>query len=870
MASRSRSRAAAGSRPGRGRAPPRGRGRGRVAETSAASRLEELLERPRLRALAAHPDRTAAGFFVLLVLVYLWPVLIGGEILSPISLLYEVPPWQHLRPSDIGGYSNGLLSDIPFADYPWRFFARGLIREGTLPAWNPHVFTGIPFLSNPQTGIFSAFSLPLWILPLNYGIGVAAALKLWVGGFGTYLVVRQLRLGFLPGLLAGTSFMFCSLNIVWLTHETLPAVAVMLPWMVWLIERIFERGRLGSALWLAVVCAIALGGGHPGMQVHIVAVSALYALVRAVTLRDAARRERLRPLVLAGGGLALGALLMAVMLVPEALSSHGTLGTVARQGGHGTIPGSQMPFSASRTVLFPDWWGRPSALSATDPPITRVSATAGVEVNYNERTFYAGVVALLLAVVGLATRGGWRRKAPFAVLMFIGLAIPLHMPGPYDLVEHLPVFKLVQNQRLHFAFELATAVLAAFGLQAVLERPAGDRARFAVPAVAVFVGLMAFALVGPSGADVGHLLTHFATGRDFQSNEVIALTSVAWFLLLAVGTGAALLAARRRPGRRIAVAGVLVALTALDMLHFAHGYQPMAAASKVIPPKTPAIAFLQRHEGDGRFVGYSFSLPQDWSLTYGLNDVRGYDPPQPTLRFYRLWREANPAQGDWEPFLIEALNPTAMRVVSVLGARYVIGPPEMQLPREAAADPATRALRPVYSGEDATIFSNPSAAPRAMVAPAVQLVAGEEGARAAIVAEGFDPRQTTVVEREQPGVAGLAGARGSAAIVREQNASVTVRASLDRRGLVVLNDGFTDGWSVRVDGHAARMVHVDDVMRGVVVGAGRHEVVWSFEVRGLGVGAILTLLGLLTLAAGGWMQRRAQAASVVSDRDGSG
>jgi hypothetical protein len=848
MASRSRARSSARRATGRPRAPPPRR---RVVGAA-------LLERPWARALAAHPDRTAAGCFALVVLAYLWPVLIGGKILSPISLLYGVPPWQRLAPSDLSSYSNGLLSDIPFADYPWRAFARGLIREGTLPLWNPHVFAGIPFLSNPQTGVFSAFSVPLWILPLNYAIGLAAALKLWVGGFGTYLLCRQLRLGFLPGVLAGVSFMFASINVVWLTHETLPAVAVMLPWMLWLVERIFERGRVGSALWLAVVCAIALGGGHPGMQVHVVAATALYALLRgAIVRRDepAARGAWLRPLALTGGGLALGLALMAVMLVPEALSSHGTLGTIARQGGHGTIPGSSMPFSASRTPLFPDWWGRPSALSATDAPRTSISPTAAVEVNYNERTFYAGVVALLLAIVALATRGGWRRKAPFAVLMLIGLAIPLHTPGLYTLLEHLPVFKLVQNQRLHFVFELATAVLAAFGLQALLDRPAGDRARFAVLAAALAFGLVAFALIGPSGTDLGHLLRHFATGRDFQSNHVLELTSVTWFLLLAAGVGAALLVARRRPAWGAWVAAALVALALVDMLHFAHGYQPMGPASKVIPPTTPAISYLQEHAREGRFAGLEYALPQDWSMTYGLNDVRGYDPPQPTLRFYRLWLRANPDQGDWEPFEPGTAGAGALHVMSVLGARYVVVAPGVRPPRQR--DPAVLALRPAYSGEDAEIFSNAQAAPRAMVAPAVQVVAGEAGARAAIETRGFDPRRTAIVERGEPGAAGLGGAHGSAAVVHESNASVTVRATLDRRGLVVLDDGFTDGWSVRVDGHAAPMLHVDDVVRGVAVPAGSHRIEWTFAVPGLGLGAVVSALALLVLAGGGMLARRA-------------
>ena len=77
----------------------------------------------------------------------------------------------------------------------------------------------------------------------------------------------------------------------------------MLPWMLWLVERIFARGRLGSALGLAVVTAVALGGGHPGMQVHVMLAAGLYALLRAALLRE---RRRARAAAPARAGAAAG------------------------------------------------------------------------------------------------------------------------------------------------------------------------------------------------------------------------------------------------------------------------------------------------------------------------------------------------------------------------------------------------------------------------------------------------------------------------------------------------------------------------------------------------------------------------------------
>ncbi len=835
-------------------ARPRGRqapGGGRGARGGALA--QTLRSSAPSRYLFGHPAVSAALLLGLLVLVYLWPALVEGKLLSPISMLYGSVPWKGLAPHDLAGYVNGLLSDVPTADYPWRFLVRELLHAGTFPAWNPYVFTGIPLWSNPQTGLFSIFSLPLWILPLNYGIGVAAALKLWAAAIGTYLLVRQLRLGFLPGLLAGVCFSFSAIDIVWLTHETLPAVAALLPWMLWLVERIYQGGRAGSLLGLAAATAIGLGGGHPGMQVHVIAAVGAFALLRAAFQpAGSSRAQRLRPLGLAFGGLGLGALLMGAMLVPEALSSQGTIGTLARSHGRGTLPGTQMPFTAIRTVLFPDWWGRPSSYEH-GAPVSQLAPGVFVGLNYNERTFYAGAVGLLFAVVGVAAAGRWRHKGPFVALGVLALAITMHFPGLYQLVTNLPVFEKVQNQRLHFVWAMGMSVLAAFGLQGLLDAPAGDRRRLAVGAGAAALGaVMLVVALGEGGGaarTASRTLTHFLTGRDFHSTGVLALTSAVWYLLFVIGVALALLAARRWPDRRAWIATGVVLLAALDMLHFAIGYQPMAPASKSIPPRTGAIVYLERHRDAGRILGIGEALPNDWTLTYGLRDVRGYDPPQPSLRYFHLWRLAEPEQLDWTSFNVESLSPTTVQIAGLLGARYVVAEPGAELLSEG--EHAVVRMPVVYDGRDARVFENPRALPRAIAAPRERVVEDEAAASALLADPEFDLRREVVVERADAGaVAGLAGGSspGTVSVADRSNAEVDLRARLTRRALVMLDDSLTPGWSVRVDGHAARVVRVDDVMRGVVVPAGAHAVVWRYRVPGLRAGVALSVLGLLVVA----------------------
>ncbi|HEX7291154.1 MAG TPA: hypothetical protein VF250_08520 [Conexibacter sp.] len=787
--------------------------------------------------LGERPHVAAALLLALPVLAYLWPVLLGGKVLTPLADLYGSVPWQSYAPRDVGSFQNVVLVDIPHVLHPWHVLVRRSLHDGALPTWSPYALGGAPLYANPQTGLFSLFNVPLWILPLLYAAGVSAALKLLVGAYGTYRLAQRYGLGFLPGLLAGVAFAFSAINVVWLTHAELPGVLALLPWALLFVERLLAGGRARDALGLALVTAIGLGGGHPGMQVHLLAVTGLYALLRiAWRERGAAGASAppLRAAALVAGGLAAGTLLMAFMLLPEARSASDTVGVLARRAE--LLPGQRIPLDALQTIAFPDRWGRPSAFEDI------AHSPFGV-VNYNERTFYAGTVALLLACVGLLAPGGWSRKGPLALLALLGLAVPLRAPGLHWAMTHLPGLDLVEPQRIHFAYALAVALLAAFGLRALLDARALGRRSVAVPVGAALAAALVVVTAGISARDVGDTARHFATGADFARGGVLALTSVAWFLLFALAVGAGLLLARRGPRWRTGVAVALVALAAADAYHFAHGYQPMAPRARAMPPTTPALALLERHRDDGRVVGVEGALPPDTAALYGLRDVRGYDPPQPTRRLLALWRLANPVQLDWAPLELPlgALNGQSLRVLGVLGVRRLLLPPGVQLPSGPASG-----LRGVYAGPDATIAENARAAPRAMVPSRVLPATSSAAAHRLLLEARFDPRTDVTVAAA--GARDVAAASGSAAIARDAPARVELRADLARGGLVVLGDALLDGWSVTVDGAPAAPLRVDEVMRGVVVPAGRHTVVWSYAVPGLRAGAIVSLLTALGLA----------------------
>ena len=774
----------------------------------------------------------ATILMMVLALIYLWPALVAGKVLSPNSVLFLFAPWNSVAPLDFQHTWNPVLSDIPTALYPWNFFAREMIRSGTFPAWNPDAYSGTPFYANAQTGILSPFNLPLWVLPLNYGIALSAWLKLWLGGLGTYLLARELRLGFWPGILAGVSFLLCAFNVVSLTFETAPLVAATMPWALWLGERIAHRRRRADAIALAVVSAIAIAAGQPEMAVQMFAGTMLYILVRILTVRDASPAERIRGLALGAVGVVGGTLLSAVVLLPVLRVGLGTPGAASRTGGTFSLP-----WSAAKTVLFPDWW-EDRTLPLPGP------------VNYNVRTFYVGTGTLLLAFVALLSRGRYREKLALVLLAAIGVGASFGVPVIHWVVAHLPPLDETTTWYMLLWFEVAVPVLAAFGLQSLLDSPRRQRVAWGSLAGAAVVALIAVAAVKPSLHEVRTAINHLRTGASYSDPKIISLTSIGWMLVFAALLAPALVLLRRS-SRRQWGAVAIVLLASIDLLHFADGYQPMLSPAQSAPPKTPAVTYLERHAGDERVVGIANTLSNDYDMVYGLHDARGYDPPQPGYRYLHLWQLANPGQIAVEPFQIPALSPLGLKVMSVLGVRYVIDEP--------AAPPIT-ALQSsiVYQGRDATIYQNSMSAPQVLIPHTVLKVPTERDVLRTIACQTFEPTTDAIVESGQPGVATLplSSNGGVATVVNAHNANVTLRASLPRPGLVMLDDAMAAGWTVTVDGRPRPALLVDDVMRGVSVPAGSHVIIWRYTVPGLRLGFVISLSAALVLLLSGCVIRR--------------
>ena len=786
------------------------------------------------------PVLVAAVLYAVLAVAMFAPGFAPGRTLSASDYLWTAVPWQQIKPPGVPGLgSNQEMADSATQFQPGLQAARRALPD--VPLWDPYILSGRSFLGDPQSAVFSPFSVPSYVLPFWDSFAFVAALKLFVAALGTFLLGTALGMRFGGALLSGLVYGFSLWAVTWVSWPHM-SVWAFLPWMCLAAEACVRRPGPLPFAGLSLAVGLQFVGGHPASSLQVLLVLAVFWIARTLATPEL-RRERLGLRALTFfGALAVGTALAAVALVPFAeLLRHSSDATARADA-------SDLLHQPSRYLLglfMPDYWGRKASA---------LQFGTGLE----ERAWYAGALPLMLGAIALALRPSLRRVA-VAVTGAICLMVATGLPPFYDIVLELPGFDSTNNGRFAVVTVLCLAVLAGWGLDELTSRDPGSpdaATRRRRLALGVAAGLLALPLLI---AAVDHEFGRNALGEALKvafalkdapvrNPPVVKLAAaIEWAVL---GAAAVALVWARLSGRLGTVAFVALALglVAIDLFRAGMGYNPAIPNSHAVQPVTPALRYLQSQRPN-RFaalevkqaLSLAYPIPPNVAIRYGLYDVRGYVIPTEE-RYFDLWRYAiAPSPNCYYLFCTQSApaRPRAFRALGLLGVTSLLQHP---------GDNPLPGLRRLYDGPDARIYANPSALPRAFLVGSQQVVSGADSARAAVTAAGFPARTTAVVEKP---IAGLptapSGPPGSASISTYGRETVEVDTRAARPSLLVLTDSWFPGWKAKVDGKSTSVERVDYVIRGVKVPAGAHTVTFTYEPASWRIGWILSLLALVTI-----------------------
>ncbi|MBN8617325.1 MAG: oligosaccharide flippase family protein [Anaerolineae bacterium] len=626
------------------------------------------------------PDLLIFVLFFGLPLVMFWQQTLGGRTLIPSENLYQYEPYATYREvvSAPEVPHNALVSDLVLQNFQWKSFIRESLAEGEIPLWNPHQFSGIPFMAAGQQSTLYPFSVLYYVLPLPAAYGWFTVVQLWLAGCFMYLFLRGLGTGRAGGVMAGVVYQLSAFFVTSAVFPMIVAAAAWLPLVLLAVEFVVQqrpalRGRPATLPWV-VVGAGALGcnllAGHVEITYYVLLIAGYYAAARLLWVWWSGRKtggiwrrvvgRGLWLVALVGLGVGLGA----IQFIPlfELASMNYRDGSASLE----QVRNWAHPLRDVVQFVLPNFYGNPTHHAYWDvfsgQTVTAFTNAAGESINtidwgiknYVEGALYLGILPLVLAVYGLVRRrdsaGDGQEQAPpyswtMAVLVGAGLTFMFGLPTYAILYYGLPgINQLHSPFRWIFAVTLGVAVLAGFGMEALRRDAQAGRTRFLGWGGVVIGGLILAGLVGAClffGAVEPIFQTiveqmalaerAFADGRMFftyQFGNVLVLGAVV------VGVGLVFLLARRGVMvRGKAVWPVFaVGLVAADLMIASWGFNP-ASDPALLEFTPPAIEWLKQQPGEWRYTtvdepalgerGKIMNANMGWR--YQLDDIRGYE-----------------------------------------------------------------------------------------------------------------------------------------------------------------------------------------------------------------------------------------------------
>ena len=731
-----------------------------------------------------------------------------GELYGPSDLYAAADPWKTMRP---GPPQNPILSDLAFANLPWRAAVRESLAHGRLPFWNRFVLAGNPLLGTAQAGILHPSTwLGVW-LPVPLSWTFSCTFTLLLGLLAGFLFFRDFGLGKRAALVGAVGWGFSTYMVFWNGWSVGPSTATF-PLLLLGLRRLARApglratGLTVAALWLSFC------GGHPESFFHSVAAGGVYFLWE---LAGAPRRLRLRAVAMALGAGGLALLLCGPQLFPLLEAIPHSAEYRARRQALGAGTGRQsVAAGAAVARLLPDVLPFSHGIYGKSPVDADRRDGSGMPIGY------AGAVLFPLACLAFAAKPPARGRGMFLVFFLAGLAYGASFPGIMDLTARLPGFALALNYRLVFLAGLGIAGLAAFGTDQLETR--GDARGLVRIAGAWVVAVFAvFLIARPIFAARGLSPEFTWTGLAFEIGPL---------LLLALGG-----LAGKAAGPRMATAA-LVLLVAQRFLEMRGTYPTLPASA--LAPGLPTLLALPIGGAPSRIVARGDVFRPNAAALYGIEDVRGYESLV-LDRFadtFPLWSQAQAASFNRVDDLA-----SSRPFLSLLNVGYAIGAP---------GDPVPEGWHEQARGPELAIFANPGALPRAFVPQELRRL--------------NDPAERLAAMRAAPDFAGsafLAGAgpaeerNGDAALrIRESGPDLVVEATASARTFVATSLTDWPGWIAESEGRALPLETVNHAFVGFWLEPGRHDVrltyrptSWALGLAAFSAGGVLCIA--LALAA---------------------
>ena len=700
-------------------------------------------------------------------------------------------------------------SDLFLQYYAWRDFGFRELAKGNLALWNPHIFSGAPYLGGMQGAQLYPPNWIFLILALPLAINWSIALHVFAIGAFMFLWMKQRGLAASASFLAGILVMFSGAFFTHIFAGHLPQLCTM-SWAPLIFCSIDALLRTRQVTWLLVGIfgvAMQILAGFPQYLFYTAIIATLYTSLRLIS--DWNWRVALAFVGIYIGG----ALLASAQLLP------------AIQTTHETTRGLRLPFNFASMVAFPP----ENFATLLAPNVFGEIPKYWGRWYLWETSLFVGVSGLALAVYG-AIRCDLRIKLPALVIILVSLlfALGVYTPLFRFLYVWVPGFDRFRSvSKFIFPASLFIILLAATGFNELLRGKTVGKGFVA----AVFAGALTLGLVtwwaGSTTSWPTLMNTARVTGESYlfpqlysdtefiARSQQCAATSLGIAAAVCALLGIILFAARYNARALFCVIPLAVA----EMLVFATNSRPTSDSSAIVNTEEKNV--LAEHLGDYRIMNVN---NPNTAMVIGAQDLWGYDAT--VMRRYAefmTWTQGGDPNKAMSYVKLVQFDP----LFAMLRERYVFAQHGGKFEMEEA----------------------PVVMPHVQLISTYRVLQNREAIFDAMRSETFDPTREVILESEPEPKPVQSDNNSTARITATTTDSLTIEADVEQPSILLITDAYAASWRAAslpgsIQAHYD-LLPANYVLRAVPLMAGHHLLRIEYRPLSFAVGKSISITAVI-------------------------
>lgn len=757
---------------------------------------------------------SSIGFLILVIFLF-EPIIFGGKIFgSPDSL----------SPRSVAMALNDASNEL-----------------GQYPQWQPWVFSGMP--TAEAFSYLSKLYFPEYFFKLfSFSGAFIQLLHLVFAGLGCMFLLKQFRCSNVASFMGSVAFMITPYMITMIVfgHGSQLMTAAYIPWAVWLSVRLWSSQTLINSSFLAIVLGFQLQRAHAQVAYYTWLLIGLYFMIMLI---DQMKKKNDSKLIIRKLSLVLLACLLGIGISSLIYLPAIEYAPYSVRGGSST-GGSDYSYATGwsfhpvemLTFLIPSAFGFGGQVYWGYMPFT-------------DYPNYMGIIIFSLALIGIVYKKGvlkWYLLSATLIALFISFG--RHFSPIYDLFfNFFPFFnKFRVPHMILILVQFNIAILAAFGLDKIIELKKGIMPKWFYPSIAPF-GLIFLIMIFASSSLEGLVKGYFSMPSVRDPSQVQMINALrwdlwlkdAWLMLLFMGSFFTLIWAwcNSKIAKNTFTA-VIIILATLDIIIVNHKIikpdRMSGRGSQLISKRfvkeyyrpDEIVNYLSQDKDKFRIYPTGQLFGDSRFAAFGLESIGGYHPAK--LKVYN-------------DFLQNTQNAGVFPVLRMLNAKYLILPDAQQIGHPKLTLVKRGSLRLSRGELPTAIYELNDFLPRAWFVKSIETVSHSDIWQR-ITDPAFNPKEKAYTfESVDASISEI----GTVKSIEQSIHQTTITTESSEDQFLVLSEIFYPiRWKAFIDNEPIKTFQVNGLLRGVIVPKGSQTIHFIYDKSSYKLGLGISIFSL--------------------------